>query len=140
VVIAATTHNWFGNFELLYFFEGYQYSGTTSIALSGYESDGWTEVQLGTATAPSVSYEITDADLLGIMGVGVDGTAVSCEPPIAVCCYPDDSCNLVDLNMCNAQGGVFYPELETCADDPCDVAVDLQSWGRIKTFYRSEVK
>jgi hypothetical protein len=81
-IIVTTGAPWIGNYEPFYYFEGYQYAGTTIVPISGYYLDDgytWLNVELGNTTVPVISFEITDENRLGAMGVGTNGEGVECE-------------------------------------------------------------
>jgi FlgD Ig-like domain len=75
-----STMPWEGNFEPVYYFQGYQYSGTTIIPVTGYfENDIWNPAGVQNTINPITFYSINDDNALGAMGVGVDGEGIECE-------------------------------------------------------------
>jgi hypothetical protein len=78
VAVARTEEIWTGNFQPLYYFEGYQYAGTALISISGYDYNGnWLEPAI--ANDLTEVWYITDPDRLGALGVGIPGESVECN-------------------------------------------------------------
>jgi hypothetical protein len=119
VALTATTTNWQGDFEAVYYFIGYQYTGTALISISGYDDGTYHEVQLGTATAPSIVYEITSPAMLGTMGIGVQGYAAEIHCHDFYVCCAHQECLITSESNCDAISGVFYADEYDCVGAPC---------------------
>ncbi len=115
--VVATTTQWSGNYQAVYWFGGYCY-GETVVALDVDPSVGF--IGFGNCEAPSQTWDAQG----GAMGIFTDGVAVHPEvqePPQA-CCDEYGACELLIAADCEASGGIV-DDSETCDPNPCAVLV-----------------
>jgi hypothetical protein len=130
--IVTTDLAWHGNWEPVYYFMGYSYYGDCQVPFdvdppTGF--GGW-----GNCEVPPQPFDATCFPAMGILMEGVE----CCPPdiPIAVCCVGEE-CFLTDEDECDALGGEFHPEWDTCEPNPClPSPAENTRWGTIKAIYR----
>ena len=139
ISIAATTTQYEGNYQPIYYFIGYTYYAAqgimtpTVIPVTVDPSQNF--IGFGNCVAPAGVWPAEG----GALGVFTDGVAVypqEPEPPSA-CCFPDGSCLVMIPGFCELGGGVPYNDT-LCDPNPCPppTASDEDSWGTIKSLYR----
>jgi len=115
-----------GNFVPIYMFHTYAYGpyyGTTTIPLT---TDPATDfIGFASCDVPPVVYACVE---WGTLGINEPGEAV-CPPGFGegfACCLGDGSCLLVYSSAsCDAAGGEFHSEWDSCDPNPCPVACCL---------------
>ncbi len=115
--VVATSTQWSGNYQPVYWFGGYCY-GETVVSLDVDPSVGF--IGFGNCEAPSQTWAAEG----GSMGIFTDGVAVhpqEQEPPQA-CCDEFGACELLIPADCEAGGGIV-DDSETCDPNPCAVLV-----------------
>jgi hypothetical protein len=117
IAIAATSQNWQGNYQPVYFLACYAY-GTGTIPLTSNPATGFGG--FANCLTPPASYE---ADCFGAMGLFEPGTV--CCPPATVprvCCV-GETCSLVLEEECAVLGGAWHPGWGSCGPpNPCSTA------------------
>ena len=123
VVFGPENWFWSGNFEPVWWFEGYAYGasyGATVIPLAAdpsTEFGGWFNCM-----NPPAEF---GANVFGAMGVNQEGT-YACQREesgpegdgLAACCLAE-VCQLMTEEDCEREGGEFLPGLTTCVANPC---------------------
>jgi hypothetical protein len=70
------------------------------------------------------------------MGFGTTCDQIACKAPaMGACCFNDGSCLVTDEAACAEQGGSYHADV-ACEPNPCGVAVESTTWGRIKANFR----
>jgi hypothetical protein len=108
---------YFGSIVPIYYFTGYAYSATPGTFALTINPDS-DQATAGGCGNPPILYDIA---CLGAMGIFADG--VFCSPevqPTAVCCT-QGVCEIVTQSACEAGGGVWYEEEESCDPNPCPI-------------------
>lgn len=116
VSLAATSDPWVGNLLPVYWFDVLAYYPAL-LQLGPNPGTGFGG--FANCLTPPVSYP---AICFGGMGLFVDG--VRCCPPVPtehVCCVGDVCYLVLTADECGAMGGVYHPEWDSCADNPCYV-------------------
>jgi hypothetical protein len=112
--------------EPVYYFGVYVY-GATTITFKDHPS--------GPAqTGISYCEDNSAASFIGYGTVGLGGAQGS-NPIWGACCI-DGACVLMTDTDCEAEGGTFAGAYVLCDPDPCTVAIQETTWGRLKSFYR----
>jgi hypothetical protein len=112
----TTDTPWEGNFQPVYFFEGYAYYYLPAVIPVDVDPPtgvaGW-----GNCLTPPETF---DAECLPAMGLLTAGE--SCCPPVPefVCCVGEDCYLVPDEQGCIDLGGDFYPDLTSCEPNPCE--------------------
>jgi hypothetical protein len=122
IELAGLSSHWRGKIEPVYYFEGYQYIGTTQVGISGYYDSVYHDVELRTYPLPSGVYKIAEPNRLGSMGIGMPGETphvYECER--YACCLPTEMCELLDQWQCEYARGVFHADLTSCDGLDCHV-------------------
>jgi hypothetical protein len=112
--IVTTDTPWSGNFEPVYYFEGYAYYYLPGVIPLDVDPPtgfgGW-----GNCLTPPESFF---ADCFGGMGIMMGGYPCCAIIPEAVCCVGTD-CYITTQMGCADMGGEWHPEWDTCDPNPC---------------------
>jgi hypothetical protein len=124
-IVSREGSRWEGNYEPIYYFEGYQYVGSGIIPIGDY-ADGQ-GIEFGNTLVPTGTFLIDDPTHIGSMGILTDGVNPVCgeEDPAACCDLDAATCTLMLAAECAAAAGEHYPAVDTCDPNPCeDVCCD----------------
>jgi hypothetical protein len=135
--LIAGPSTWAGNFAPVYWFAGYAYSAASpgrihlgpdrysvpdSASFGGFVACG----------ADARSYDIREGDY-GAFGINTDGIAVCPAGRLEVCCVAQD-CQLLAKGDCDALGGVWRMDWNSCDPNPCEVSAVDASGGPAETL------
>ncbi len=121
--VVATTTQWAGNYQAVYWFGGYSYE-------AGYVPLGINpdmgSIAFGNCEQPAIEYEVPqDAtpSRLGVLGIFQDGTKAYVggdpAPDTFACCAGDGTCSILTEAVCDAAMGTWYDGV-ICDPKPCE--------------------
>jgi hypothetical protein len=114
ISIATTDTPWTGNFEEVYWFGGYGYYGGVWCLIDNPGSPG----TVGFSNCAQVEFA---AGCFGCIGFGAGNFGYDCcpapPPPTGACCFPDGTCQVLEIDDCTGQGGIYQGDDVPC--NPC---------------------
>jgi hypothetical protein len=112
--IVTTDAEWIGNFEPVYYFEGYMYDYLPGLIPLDVDPPtgfgGW-----GNCLTPPESFAPA---CYPAMGLQMDGVPCCPSVPEFVCCVGED-CYITTREDCDMMQGEWHPEWDTCDPNPC---------------------